>query len=452
MTAGGLDCVIVGFHDYDLDAMMAARERIREVSGAFRQMQGSVFRYRGRWLHQAGLLNAALKEATGRDYGLHSMQLPNLAVCYLYTYLVRRGYAAEFVNFYNAEQDRLAALLRRQPGVVAVTTTFYVENEPIKEVVRFVRAHSPGSRVVVGGPYILNLCSLSRPAAQDRVLAELGADIYVHDAQGEAALEKVLRVTAAGTERFEDIPNLIVRGPRDGKDAFSRTPREPEDNDMDADAIDWSLLPSALVAPTALIMLSRSCAFRCSFCRYPALAGPLRLAGVETVERQLRRLHEAGTRTLIFTDDTPNVPVKRFKALLGMMIDNGFDFAWFSNLRCADADAETYDLLKAAGCRGVFLGIESGEQRILDAMNKQATVEDYRAGIRELKARGILTYTSFIVGFPGETDESVRKTMDFIRETRPDYFQVHVYYHSRYVPIQERAREFGLRGGDYSWR
>jgi p-methyltransferase len=71
--------------------------------------------------------------------------------------------------------------------------------------------------------------------------------------------------------------------------------------------------------------------------------------------------------------------------------------------------------------------------------------------MRRLRELGILTYTSFIVGFPGETAETLDSTIRFIEETRPDYYQVHVYYHSKSVPLQEQAARFGLQGSDYSW-
>ena len=455
-----LDCVIVGYNDFDLQPIMSAREQIRSASGAYRQMLGSVFRYRGKWLHHVDLLNAVLKEATGREYGLHTMALPHLSVCYLKSFLTARGLDVGTVNFYNHEKDRLGTLLQAGPRAVAITTTLYVENSPISDIVQFVRRENPETRIIVGGPHIFDICSIRSVPAQDRLLESIGADIYVHDSQGEAALAALLhelRSPDGGDPGA--VPNLVIgkdlarRGSAPaGGSSFVRTARSVEDNDMDENAIDWSLLPRDLYTPTAHIVISRSCPFACSFCRYPAVAGPLRLASVETIETQLRQLHDAGARTLIFADDTPNVPLPRFKRLLTMMIRNGFDFSWFSNFRCSDADAETYDLLKASGCVGVFLGIESGDQGILDNMNKKATVEKYREGIRQLKTRDILTYASFIVGFPGETEETVRNTIRFIEETQPDFYQVHLYYHSRAVPIHRQAGRFGLRGGDYSWQ
>jgi len=444
-----LDCIVIGFNDADVGPMVESRRRMGSSSGAFRQMLGSVFRYQDRWIHHVNLLNAAIHQATGQDTQLNTMELPGLAVCYLASYLKRHGFEVDLVNFFNKEKPRLAELLAGRPRMVAVTTTFYVEPDPVREVVRFVREHCPDTCVVVGGPYVQTICDSGHEIAQDFVFDRIGADIYVNDAQGEAALAALLQ---PGSEAAR-IPNLIIRdGSSSGRASFTRNPREREDNDMDGEAIDWELVPANVYTPTAQMFISRSCPFRCSFCRYPTLAGPVRLASVETIERQMKQLKAHGVRTLVFPDDTPNVPVPRFKAILKMMIENDFGFSWFSNLRCANADEEVFDLLEPSGCKGVFLGIESGDQTILENMNKRATVEAYRDGIRRLKDSGILTYCSFIIGFPGETEESVQNTIRFIQETQPDYYQVHLYYHSKQVPIQEQAGEFGLKGSDYTWQ
>ena len=134
-----------------------------------------------------------------------------------------------------------------------------------------------------------------------------------------------------------------------------------------------------------------------------------------------------------------------------MMIRNRFDITWTSYFRCGNADAETFDLIKAAGCVAVFAGIESGDQRVLTNMNKKASVATYRQGLRMLAERDIAVYASFIIGFPGETADSVQHTIDFIQETAPTFYSAETYFHDPKVPIQERAAEFGLRGSGYSW-
>src|SRR5580692_8915848 len=77
----------------------------------------------------------------------------------------------------------------------------------------------------------------------------------------------------------------------------------------------------------------------------------------------------------VFVDDTFNVPLPRFKKLLRMMIDKAWGFEWISFFRCSNADEEAFDLMARSGCIGVFLGIESGDQTILEYMDKHAKVE-----------------------------------------------------------------------------
>src|SRR5262249_16874448 len=135
-----------------------------------------------------------------------------------------------------------------------------------------------------------------------------------------------------------------------------------------------------------------------------------------------------------------------------MMARNKFGFNWFSFFRCSNADDEAFDLMAESGCKGVFLGIESGDQRILKNMNKFADVGRYRYSIRRLNERGIITFATIIVGFPGETTESVRNTTNFLQETSPMFYRLELYYHYTNVPIHKEAEKYGIRGTGYSWK
>src|SRR5262249_52255680 len=236
---------------------------------------------------------------------------------------------------------------------------------------------------------------------------EIGADVYIYDSQGESTLSRVLNEFREGRKDLSGIPNLIYAV--DNK--YRSTPRVIEDNNMDENGMDWSLFDKDFYTPTVQTRTARSCAFKCSFCRYPAVAGGLALTSVDILEKELRFLDQAGVRNLVFIDDTFNVPLTRFKDLCRMMIRNEFDFNWFSFFRCSNSDDQAFDLMKESGCRGVFLGIESGDKTILKHMNKAADVERYKYGIEKLQERDIFTFASIIVGFPGETDESVNNTM-----------------------------------------
>jgi radical SAM PhpK family P-methyltransferase len=445
------DCIVIGFNETDFDSFACGQRQFAEISGSYSELKTNSVLIAGRRYTYMELLNIVLSRATGRRWDLNAFELPSLGVAYLVSFLRRRGADVDFVNFFNRGRDRLADLLSRRPRAVAITTTYYVSDDPIREVVDFVRQHDPAAKIIVGGPRIFNLCAANSERRQDAILRAIGGDVYIGDSQGEATLARVLEVLRDdhGDAHLGEVPNLIYVNERG---SFSRTPRVPESNDLNEEAVDWSLFDTNFYVPTVYMRTARSCSFRCAFCNYPAMAGALALSSVETVEREMRVLAAAGVRNVIFVDDTFNVPLPRFKRLCRMMIRNEFRFRWVSFLRCSNVDDETFDLIQESGCIGVFLGIESGDAGILQAMNKSATLDRYRHGIEALHARGILTLASLIVGYPGETERSVRNTIEFLSEHPTTFYNVQLYYHDVLAPVESSREELGIQRAGYSWR
>jgi len=466
-----LDCIIIGYNDVDVQLTAENVESAKNVSGAYKEITYNTVLVRGKRLNYMNLLNTTLREAVNKDYRLHVMELPNLAVSYLNSFLIKRGLDVEFINFYNEEKERLLELLRQRPRAVAITTTFYVEPSPIIEIVRFVQQHSPETIVIVGGPYVFNVCSEQDYETQTYIFKSIGANIYIYDSQGEATLAKLLQELRKGDDRnLSSITNLIYHKKLDEPSSIQppatrarrnlnvvktgsliRTQKEVEENILDENIIDWAKFSKDYYTPTVQMRTARSCAFKCAFCSYPVMAGPLTLTSLEMVEKEMRQLQEDGARYLVFIDDTFNVPLPRFKKLLKMMIKNSFDFNWVSYFRCSNSDDEAIDLMAESNCKGVFLGIESGDNDMLVKMNKHAAVEKYEYGIKRLNERGVITFASLIVGFPGETPETVRNTMDFIERAQPTFYRAEMYYHRTNLPIHQQADTYGLRGGGYSW-
>jgi radical SAM PhpK family P-methyltransferase len=450
-TNNDLACIVIGHNDMDFTLVHDNLKMIGKHSGAYVDLSANSVRFRGERITYMDLLNRILKEATGRDHRLNVCELPHLGAAYLKSFLSKRHFNVEIVNSFNYEKERLKELLAQSPRAVAITTTLYVEYSPIVEIVKFVRQHNPRTQIVVGGPHIFSICSDRDQETQDYIFREIGADIYIFDSQGELTLSKILAALHSGKNNpdLSGIPNLTYA--LDNL-RFDRTPRAIEDNNMDENAVDWSCFDRNYYAPTVQMRTARSCAFKCAFCRYPAFAGSLNLTSLNVVEHELLLLHSAGVKNVVFIDDTFNVPLPRFKDLCRMMIKNRFDFNWFSFFRCSNADDEAFDLMKQSGCKGVFLGIESGDPRILKNMNKFADVGRYRYGIRMLKERDIITFATIIVGFPGENEESICNTTNFLEETSPMFYRLELYYHYTNVPIHKEAEKYGIRGTGYSWK
>jgi radical SAM PhpK family P-methyltransferase len=453
VSQGALDCVVIGYNEPTLGEYADLVARYGRGSETYRDLRFSFVEIGGQRFDYAGLLNHAYELAHPDDPPLaaadriKSGDIPNLAAAYL-TSLLRRRYTAEYINLYQFEKAHLAALLERGVRCVAITTTFYVFNLPVIEIVRFVRERRPDTTIVVGGPLVGNHVRRCTAEELHPVLEEIGADVYVVDSQGEATLQLVVEAVKCGSP-LAAVPNIIYR---DGR-RLRRTLPAPENNSLDENAIDWRGLADRPLGPTLQSRTARSCAFSCAFCAYPTRAGGLTLASIDTVVRELESMRAVGgVRNVVFIDDTFNVPLPRFKELCRRMIAGRFQFDWFSYLRCSNVDEEAVALAAESGCRGVFLGVESASNEVLKHMNKAATIEHYRRGIDLLRRHGILTFGSFIAGHPGETKETFRETVDFIRETRLDYYRIQLWYCEPGTPIVEQRASWDIRGNGFRWQ
>lgn len=441
-----LDCVVIGYNRGSIEGHLELAKLGKEVSAGYQHVLANSARFMGKRGDYFDALNAAISVATGTPSNLHFGRMPNLAVNILSSFMARHGLETDVVNYFNGEKDQLIELLKDEPRSVAITTTFYIDNAPIKEIVEFVREHCPSTKIIVGGPRMFHMFSDFPQKRWPFLLKSIGADIYIYDSQGELTLARTVKELRNPNPNLQAIPNLVIGS------TGALTSRLPESNDMNLTGVDWTRSLQRSPARVVSMRTARSCAFKCSFCRYPLIAGSLDLTDIEVVENDLRQLHENGIKYAMFIDDTFNIPQPRFKELCRMMIRNKFNFEWLSYFRCANADDEAFDLAAEAGCIGVFLGIESGDKTILRNMNKGARVDRYVDGIRKLNERNIISYSTFIAGFPGETEETIQNTINFIRETGPTYYSMEPYYHDPKVPIASRSAEFGLQGSGYSWK
>lgn len=459
-----LDCIVIGYNDPPFERYEQLIRNYGVDSEAYRDLRYSFVELHGRKLNYTDLLNRA--DAIGRGVSpverrFESGEIPNLAAVYLTNYVRQHGYAARYINLYQREKDRLRAYLAEDPACVAITTTFYVLNFPVNEIIEFVRQHNPRTKIVVGGPLIGNhlrsaqidgtpyadAMGVVRSDELRAALDDMSADAYVVDPQGERTLVQLVATLRAGGT-LGDVPNLLIA--QNG--GYRRTPLAPEQNPLDEVDIRWADFANEATGATLQTRTARSCAFSCAFCSYPERAGNLALASVETVQRELDAMKAIGATTVVFIDDTFNVPLKRFKELCRMMIARRYGFRWFSYFRCSNADLEAFDLMQEAGCCGVFLGIESGSPTILKNMHKAARIDQYVAGVSELRRRGILTFGSFILGFPGETAGTIAETRAFIRDAGLDFYRTQMWYFEHGTPIFRQRDAYAISGEGFVWQ
>ena len=177
-----LDCIVIGYNEVPFQQYESFLHNYGVETEAYRDLQYSFVNLAGEKLDYVGLLNRVLQQAgKSETFGrLKSGDIPNLAAVYLTNYLRRRGLAADYINLFQDEKEQLIEYLAAGPLCVAITTTFYLDAKPIREIVDFVRKHSTDTKIIVGGPHIFNLCDFYDPADDGLafVLEEMGADIY----------------------------------------------------------------------------------------------------------------------------------------------------------------------------------------------------------------------------------------------------------------------------------
>lgn len=154
-----------------------------------------------------------------------------------------------------------------------------------------------------------------------------------------------------------------------------------------------------------------------------------------------------------FVDDVFTVQRKRVKEILRGIIDRDLSMPWKCEARTDHLDEEICKLMKEAGCQRVKLGFESGSNRILKQVKKLETKEEMLHGAKLLKDAGVPFTAYFMTGFPGETDEDVRKTIDFAKEIKADYYSLSVlapYYGTElYNELMESGFELHKKPWEY---
>lgn len=446
-----LDCVVIGCNQMVFEQYVDRVRSMGEFSGAHRDVRLSYYFDGATPTSCRDFINERYLSDDPRG-GLSYDDMLSATVAYLGSFLRRHGYSFDFVNTFQEGKEKLRALLASgRVKTVAVTTTYYVAAFPLLEIVEFIRSVNEDVKVIVGGPFIRNQYLLHDESSFRYLLRQVGADFYIVSEQGEGTLVHTLRALDDGGKGFDAIDNLIYR---DGA-SYVVNRLSTEQNDLAENPVDWRLFFDTSAAdPRRMVMIrtARSCPFACSFCSFPSNAGPYKYVDPTEVWKDLDHLESLGcVKSVTFIDDTFNVPPRRFEAVLRGMVERQYSFRWNCNFRSQFATEQTVALMKEAGCEGVFLGVESGSDPILENMAKQVTVDAYRRGLAMLKDVGIMTYASFIVGFPGETERTLRETQSFIEEAQPDFFRAQLWYYDTATPIHQDAHKYGLANSQFEW-
>jgi anaerobic magnesium-protoporphyrin IX monomethyl ester cyclase len=164
---------------------------------------------------------------------------------------------------------------------------------------------------------------------------------------------------------------------------------------------------------------------------------------------EMGEIYKRGTKGLIIVDDNFTVNRERCVSILEGILRSGWRFAMKCRGRVNSIDPGLLKLMKRAGMRSVTFGIESGSQKVLDAMNKKTTVEQNAEAIRKVHEAGLQCYADMFLGFPGETPETIRETADFLMKTKPTGIQFGHLFPLHQTEVYETAKKNGTLVGDW---
>jgi len=345
---------------------------------------------------------------------------PPLGLLYLATWLNSRGYQVQIADLSSIPPDRWADAIPLADiyGFSTYTTTYY----RTLEIFQLAKEINPRASTVAGGPHA---SALPEAVARD-------FDFVVAD-EGEGALLHLLQ----GLESQKPLPRIL---------------REPPIEDLDSLPFpDYSLVNVASYRrvvdgrPSLSILSSRGCPYRCVFCNSIVMGGHRRprFRSAANVVEEIRLLKVRWDITSFrFQDDLFTLNLPRLREMAAMMRQEDIVYRCFGRVdRC---NRQTTDLLYESGCRHIAFGVESGSPAILERMQKGQTVDDIRRGIANAKASGLIVRVYLIVGFPGETWETVQATIDLMLECCPDEFVAYALIPYPGTPLYHRPEAFGI--------
>lgn len=284
--------------------------------------------------------------------------------------------------------------------------------------------------VIAGGPHA---------TCDPQPLLDAGASVVVQG-EGEDAIFDALKLVLNAATPDYIYNSHVIRAPRiKDLDAL------PFPDRSRAREYHYEIMDHKGNKHAATTMITaRGCPNRCSFCSKAVWGNAVRLRSAANVLAELRQLKDLGWDAVHLFDDTICVSKRRLLKICVGIRQLGLA-AWRAFVRADEMSPELFQAMADANCAEVGIGVESGSQRILDAVHKSETVEQQKAAIKWAKAAGLRCKTFVILGLPGEDWSTIQETIDFLAATEPDDIDASVLSIMSGSAIHADPSSFGLQ-------
>jgi anaerobic magnesium-protoporphyrin IX monomethyl ester cyclase len=346
---------------------------------------------------------------------------PTLGLLYISAYLKAKGHEVDVFDATFRSMAEFEARLRAdRPRAVGLYTNLMTKFN----VLRMIAAcRSVGAKVVLGGP---------EPAMYAEEYLDRGADVIVVG-EGE------LTMADLASRRFEDlasVPGIIFRG--EGG-AVVRNPARPNIKNLDdlpfpdRDAIDMDRYVRVWRTHHGMgsvsLICARGCPFHCQFCSHAVYGNTHRRRSPGNVLAELEMLLERYKPDQVwYADDVFTIHRKWFLEYAALLKQRGLKIPFECISRSDCLNEEVVERLAEIGCYRLWLGSESGSQRVLDAMRRDVKVADVQAKAKLLQRHGIQVGMFIMLGYDGETLPDIDATTEHLKVSNPDVFLTTVAY------------------------
>lgn len=351
----------------------------------------------------------------------------NLGLRSIMAYLIAHGYRAFLAPFYPGREDELVAVAERtQPRLIGFSVIFQYALDDFASLMRRMREAGIRSPFTAGG-HFPSLC----PKETLELVPELDSVVCF---EGEETLTEFLGCLDQ-PDHWHEIRGLAFRG----MDTIVVNPPRPLIADLDQLPLVYRDEPRTVWAGVrvASMLASRGCLFNCSFCSirrfYASAPGELRrVRSPQAVVEEMAMLYrEKDVRLFLFQDDDFAARTNRQREWLAAFLDGlaaaglAHQVRWKISCRVDDLGPEILDAMLDHGLVAVYLGVESGSEQGLRALNKRVTVAMNRAAIDLLKSRNVALGIGFMLFDPSSTIETVRENLIFLKMMGDDgYFPI----------------------------
>jgi radical SAM superfamily enzyme YgiQ (UPF0313 family)/GT2 family glycosyltransferase len=389
------------------------REGIEEVIGLSNRTQG--VRAGSRW-----------SQSTNEAFHWHYMPFP-FFLAYATGWLKREGIAAWLIDAPGedvSEEDVVPRILGYDPQIIVIETSTPSINRDLLFASK-AKSLCPRAKLVLVGPHA--------SVFPEQLLDKSYVD-YVIKGEYESTLTRLVlalrdRVSLVGIKGVywrDKSGKIMGEGSTEIVD-FNQFPW-PERETLSM--YNYEDRPHGIPWPSFQLVSTRGCPFRCTFCLWPQVlfgGRTYRTRNPEDVaEEILHMVKKYGFRSWFIDDDTFNIGKERLLKLAEALKIRRLHFLpWATMIRadCAN-DRETFSALRSAGLVALKVGVESGAQKLIDNVDKQLDLKVVRQTTKLCKELGIGIHFTMSIGMPGETLETIKRSIAFLKEMNPTSIQL----------------------------